>query len=232
MHSREVEIGLRLAAALADFWRLGSHVRDGVRWLDGLLAPAEAVARTEARARALLAAAGLRAWVTDPEAYLRLSDEALSIYREQEDASGLAVALSSVGWGELQNARLDAAQQHLAEAKELNSELGNRRAAADCANGLAIAALLEARPEKARPLFAEAMVVFDELGDKYYVGLTSLMSADVDRREGRLDAADETIHAALAAFRELDRQWGSRGRCTPLGPWHLRGGNTSGRCGS
>ena len=45
--SGEAEEGLRLAAALRDYWRLGSHFREGVRWLDDLLALPAASERTQ-----------------------------------------------------------------------------------------------------------------------------------------------------------------------------------------
>ena len=38
MHAQEADLGLRLAAALGDYWRLASHVREGVHRLTELLA--------------------------------------------------------------------------------------------------------------------------------------------------------------------------------------------------
>ena len=71
LRSGEVELGLRLSAALSDFWRLGSHVREGVRWLADFLALPEAAGSTHLRARALTAAGELHVWIDAPEAYLR-----------------------------------------------------------------------------------------------------------------------------------------------------------------
>jgi len=78
LRSGEAELGLRLGAALSVFWRLGSHVREGVRWLDDLLALPGAAGSTPRRARALTAAGELHGWINMPEAYLRFAQEAVA----------------------------------------------------------------------------------------------------------------------------------------------------------
>lgn len=57
----DVELGLRLAAALARFWFIRGHVHEGSTWLDRLLASAHAGHPRLARANALTAA-GILAW--------------------------------------------------------------------------------------------------------------------------------------------------------------------------
>ena len=70
LRSGEVGAGLRLGAALSDFWRLGGHVREGLRWLGDVLTLPGAAGSTLPRARALTAAGGLHVWINAPEVYL------------------------------------------------------------------------------------------------------------------------------------------------------------------
>jgi hypothetical protein len=132
--SGEAELGLRLGAALGDFWRLGSHVREGVRWLGSLLALPGAAGSTLVRARALHAAGELLAWINKPEDYLRFSQEAVAIYRDLGDSRGMAAALQELGWAELELGHLDGARTQLAEARRLSIGLGDRQKAGECSN--------------------------------------------------------------------------------------------------
>jgi predicted ATPase len=209
LRSGEAELGLRLGAALGDFWRIGSHVREGVRWLGGLLALPGAAGSTLARARALHAAGELHAWINMPEAYLRFAQEAVAIYRDLGDARGIAAAVQELGWAELQLGRLDRARTQLEEARRLSLGLGDRQKAGECSNGLGMLALLEDRPEQARPLFEDALGTFRDLSNTYWVALMELIVSQVDRREGKFEAADKRIRAGLSAFQQLDSLMGT-----------------------
>ena len=85
MHAPEVDLGLRLAAALDDFWRLASHVREGVSRLTELLAVDVGGTATLRRGRALNVLSGLHGWIDDPERMAAASEEALAIYRDLDD---------------------------------------------------------------------------------------------------------------------------------------------------
>jgi predicted ATPase/class 3 adenylate cyclase len=205
----EAELGLRLGAALSAFWRVGSHVREGVRWLDALLAMPEASTSTPLRARALTASGELHAWINVPETYLGLAQEAVAIYRELGDSPGVAAAVQEVGWAQLQLGRLDEARGNLEEARGLCIGLGDRRKAAECSNGLGTLALLEDRPDQARPLLEEALETFKDLHDPYWIGLMELIVSQVDEKLDNLEAAERRIRAALSTFRQLDSEMGT-----------------------
>jgi tetratricopeptide (TPR) repeat protein len=209
LHSGEAELGLRLSAALSDFWRLGSHVREGVRWLGDLLAQPEAAGSTRLRARALTAAGELHAWINMPEAYLRFAQEAVAIYRDLGDSRGIAAALQELGWAQLQLGHLDGARTELEEARKLSIGLGDRQKAGECSNGLGMLALLKDRPEQARPLFEDALETFKDLRNTYWVALMELIVSQVDRREGKFEAADKRIRSGLSAFQQLDSLMGT-----------------------
>ncbi|MFN2557961.1 MAG: AAA family ATPase [Nitriliruptorales bacterium] len=209
LQSGEAELGLRLAAALVDFWRLGSHPREGVRWLGELLALPRAAGNALVRARALTAAADLHGWIAEPEAFLRFAQEAVTIYRELGDPGGIAEALQNLGWAQLQAGRLEAARVNFEEAREHNIALGNQFRAASCTNGLGMVAQFEGRLDQARLLFEDALETFKDLRDAYWVALLETMVGGVDRMEGKVEAADRRFRASLSAFRQIDNLMGT-----------------------
>jgi predicted ATPase len=202
--SGEAELGLRLGAALREFWRLGGHFRAGVRWLEELLALPGAAAPTLLRARALTAAADLSSWIGEPEAYLRFAEEATSIYRDLRDGQGMPDALAELGVAQMLAGRLDAARVTLQEARELNLRLGNRQKAGACAHGLGVVALLEGRSQEARELLESALATFQELRDPYWTAFTERMMGHADRIEGNGEAAEKWYRASLLTSRQHD----------------------------
>ncbi|MDP8931343.1 MAG: tetratricopeptide repeat protein, partial [Actinomycetota bacterium] len=209
LQSGEVELGLHLAAALRDFWRLGSHVREGVRWLGELLALPRAAGSRPLRARALSAAAQLHAWIGDTEASLRFAEEAVAIYRDLADPRGVPAALPELGWAQLAVGQLELARGSLEEARELHVRLGNRQKAGESIDGLGMLALLEGRPEEARALFEEALETFNDLHDAFWSALTELLLGQVDRTEGKLEAAEQRYRTSLSKARQLDSLMGT-----------------------
>jgi tetratricopeptide (TPR) repeat protein len=161
------------------------------------------------RARALSAAGELHAWIDDPQAYLRFADEALAIFREGGDVAALPAAIQNLGWAQLQTGHLEAAAANLSEARKLDVELGNLQTAANAMIGLGVLAVIEGRPWEARPLYADALKIFKDLGNTYYVGLVECMFAQCDRNEGDLDAAENRIRLGLSAYQEIENLMGT-----------------------
>jgi predicted ATPase/class 3 adenylate cyclase len=209
LQSGEEALGLRLAAVLPDFWRLGSHVREGRRWLYDLLALPPAAGNTLLRARALTAAAGLAGFVDATDEHLRFAEEAAAAYRDLGDPLEATEALEALGWARLQAGRLAAARASLLEAKRRNVDLGNRRKAGQCSMALGTVAVLEGHPDQARPLFEEALATFEDLHDTFWVAFTHLSVGHVDRLKGSDEAAEKRYRLSLSLFRQLDSPMGT-----------------------
>jgi predicted ATPase/DNA-binding XRE family transcriptional regulator len=88
---REVQIGLRLAVALEQFWELRSYLGEGTRWLAELLAIAEDE-EPELKAAALRIA-GNRTFAFDISSAAELTEQSLALYRQLADERGAAEAL-------------------------------------------------------------------------------------------------------------------------------------------
>ncbi|MDQ4038080.1 MAG: AAA family ATPase [Actinomycetota bacterium] len=209
LHSGEAELGLRLCAALKDFWRVSSHVREGVRWLTEVLAMPNAATNTLVRAKALSAAGDMHGWINDPDAFLRFAEEALAILRELGDLPELPDAIQNLGWAQLQTGRLEAAASKLSEARDLYLGQGDLQGAAHAAMGLGVLAVIQGRAADARPLYEEALQTFQDVGNTYYVGLVECMLAQCDRNEGKLDAAQARIRAGLSSYRAIKSTMGT-----------------------
>lgn len=202
LDSGNADLGLRLAAALRDFWRLSYHFVEGVRWLDELLGLPAAAHRTAVRARALTSAADLSSWMGETEGYLRRAEEAVSIYRELNDEHGLPDALEELGVAYMGMGQGEAAQASLQEAREMNVALGNRQKAGECTLALGMGSMMGGQAEAARGLVLEALATFRELGDPYWNALAHIFMAGVERVAGNEEAAEAWVRTSLALARD------------------------------
>jgi non-specific serine/threonine protein kinase len=205
---QEAELGLRLAAALGDYWRLASHVREGVHRLTELLSLDAARAPTPLRARALIAMGGLHGWIADPERMAAVADEALAIYRDLGDEHGLAVATEMVGWAHLQRGHLQAAKADLSDAVDRYITLGLPQNATAAMPGLGVIAQFEGDLVAARRMFQAATEDLRKHNDLFMAAMTEIMVGGVDLREGNLQAAERRYDAGLSTYLGIDNVMG------------------------
>jgi len=90
------EIGLRLAAALGEFWWPRGHVSEGRRWLAAALACSGA-ATVATRAKALYRAGELAYAQGEYGTAATLLEESLTLYRDLGDTRGIACVLRGLG---------------------------------------------------------------------------------------------------------------------------------------
>ena len=95
-HTGNADWGLRLGAALFQFWDMREHLTEGRDRLGKLLKLDSAAARSNIRARALFAAGVLATEQADYAAASALTGESLEIARELNDARGVAIALNAL----------------------------------------------------------------------------------------------------------------------------------------
>lgn len=98
----DADPGLRLAAALVQFWGPRGHAVEGARALVRQLERPEARDPTPARGRALGALSHLLSnWLGDPGPALAYAEEALAIARRSQDDHLVALALQRLAWAHL-----------------------------------------------------------------------------------------------------------------------------------
>jgi predicted ATPase/DNA-binding XRE family transcriptional regulator len=120
---RDVQIGLRLAVALEQFWELRSYLSEGARWLAELLTIAEDE-EPELQAAALRIA-GNRTFAFDIASAAELTERSLALYRQLADEHGAAEALHQRGLVAFYQADYGRAADCLAEGLALARGLGD-----------------------------------------------------------------------------------------------------------
>ncbi len=203
VEEQDPALGLRLAAALREYWRLSGHYGEGRRWLDRLLAMPGADERNAHRGWALVAAADLSGWVGDLEGYMPRAAEALEIFRELGDRAGTADALEEVGAAAMLTGDLATARPAWEESRDLQLELGNLHKAAESFMGVGMVDIIAKEPERARTSLAEATRRFEELGDRFWVAFTGRFLAVASRQAGDHAAAREWYGRSLREFLDL-----------------------------
>jgi predicted ATPase len=133
-----VETELRLAGALAGFWRVHGHLTEGRARLEKALARSAALGRTAARAKALHGCGELQ---HDPAAGHRCFSESLGIRRELGDRSGIARSLVHLAWTAQKSGDEVTAEALATESLTLMRELGNSWGLAAALNCLGTVAL-------------------------------------------------------------------------------------------
>ena len=197
------ETGLRLAAALRDFWRYRGRHREGRVWLEAALAHPGAAARTAARAEALCVAGQMARALGDRAAARPRLEASVALWRELGDACGLGRALAQLG---LLTTASDAsaARALLEEAVALARAAGARP---DLALTLRMLGNVEApRPAAAAGPSAleESATIFRELGDGWGLGVALTGLAGRALQAGDEAAARAYYEEALAHRREVD----------------------------
>jgi predicted ATPase/DNA-binding SARP family transcriptional activator len=156
---------LRLASALWWFWMARGYFAEASRRLDDALAAAPEP--TPARARTLLAAAGmtLRLRSGESERVVALGEEAVAIARASGDRLTVARALERHGvivMGSFGFARAEAA---FAEALDLAVEAGDDEIAVAIMQAQGVLAAGRGENAAARTLFAESLALLDRIRD-------------------------------------------------------------------
>jgi predicted ATPase len=213
----EAEWGLRMGAALFQFWVTREHLAEGRDRLSRILALPKASGRTRARARALFAAGALAGEQSDYAAGQAILQEATEINRELGDRWGLAVCLNALAVHALDQGDGAAARALLEEALTVWRDLGDRAAVARCLSNLANAAKAERDYPRARALHEEALAIFSELGNTTGVAWELSSQGDVARQQGEFEAARVLYEKSLSLFRDGRDRAGMAGALADLG---------------
>ena len=205
---KEPETALRLAGMLARFWEIRSHYVEGSRWLEAALRLSDRLeaATTDSATRAkLLSEAGTFAFYrADFDHAIVLHGEALELYREVGDDSGVAFALMCLGAQHTEKGDYERAAPFLEEALALSRRIGDKRNIAGTLHNLAEVERQRGNYERAKTLGMESMALAREMEDKWqlarivgWVGLLTVFSGDEH------DLAEGFLKESLTLNREI-----------------------------
>ena len=204
---KEPETALRLAGMLARFWEIRSDFSEGSRWLEAALRQSgRSNTITEAATRAkLLSEAGTFAYHrADYDHATALHGEALELYRELGDDSGVAFALMCLGAQYSDKGDYERAAPFFEEALALSRRIGDRRNMAGTLHNLADVERQRGNYERAKTLGMESIALAREMEDKWqlahfvgWVGLLTVFSLDEH------DLAERFLKESLTLNREI-----------------------------
>jgi predicted ATPase/DNA-binding SARP family transcriptional activator len=203
LDSGETTLGLRLAAALWEFWWVRGYLAEGRRWLDNVLARG-ADEPAELRARALHAAASLATRQGDYDRAAALSEQSLALWEELGDVSGTARSLLSLGTVAAEQGDHERAIELSERAAELYGESGDRRGHALAVSNLGGIALERGEYAKAAELSEQAYGLFETLEDSEGMAFALVNQGFAALSEHRHDRALELLRRALRSLAELE----------------------------
>ncbi|HXM57797.1 MAG TPA: tetratricopeptide repeat protein [Candidatus Dormibacteraeota bacterium] len=199
----DAETGLRLAAALQDFWLDRGHAREGLAVLERLLQTGDP-AHPAVRAAALRTAGALAWRVGQDELAAARFRESAAIARRLADDRGLAEALRGLG------PALDRLGQHEAslalfeEAVALMRELDDLPELATALMHLGVAVSRDGHTARAIALYEEALAIYRGLDDALGTAMCLVNLGNQTRQRGDVALGRARIEEAAAIARRLD----------------------------
>lgn len=160
------ERALRLAGAMAAFWRLRGYLRKGANLLEACLAAAGPHAGTEVWVKATVGAGTLSAMLGDFTAAEARGQDALRAAERMGDDAAAARALTLLGSVTMYQGRPTAAAELLEQGVHMARQAHDDRCLADALGRCGQAHMLQVDHNAALPLFAECYDVARGLGDR------------------------------------------------------------------
>jgi predicted ATPase/DNA-binding CsgD family transcriptional regulator/Tfp pilus assembly protein PilF len=227
----DVDLGLRMAGAMGEFWKIHGHIREARTYLTTLLARAGTAAPTHGRAKAVTIAARMALTEDDPVARA-LYEESLSLWRTLGDKYGISLALMGLGHVALYAGDLETARTRYAEALALRREVGNKRGTASALESLGDVAVQQGDYPQAITLCEESLALSREIDDTWgvihalagiaavcahrgeYTRATALLEEGLTLAQALCSRS--TIAALLGALGQLAAQQGEYDRAAAL----------------
>src|SRR6202166_600993 len=215
--SGNAEWGLRLGAALFQFWETREHLTEGRDRLEKLLKLGGAAARSNSRARVLFAAGVLAAAAGGRRPARTLLEESLQIARELQDTRGVGIALNALAVNARDDGDMSTARSLFEESLAVWRDLNDRAMVARALSNVASVVKSQRNYALARSLHEESRVIFEELGDSTCIAWSLNYQGDVAQEQGEISVARELYEQSLKIFRKLGDKWGVAGCLMDLG---------------
>ena len=189
---------LRLIRAVWRFWHLHSHLADGRRWAEEVLALPGAAGRTRERIQGLTALGGVTYWQQDVPAFRRAYEEALAIATDLRDTAEVAEQTYNLSFAHALEKDFEGMLALIHRSRALFEALGNRRGVADCQWILGIAARIGGDLDQSRALEEDSLRIHREIGDRFGATVALYALGRTALEQGDLDVAEACFREALA----------------------------------
>jgi len=202
----DAELGLRIAAVLAWFWRLRGHLTEGRGWLEAILKTCPD--RIALRSKALTGTVLLTYGQGDYVRAMTLAEESLAIARELEDDSAIGWALHSMGRVLHSKAEYEQAAVVLEESLERFRATGDLVGSAYSSWYSGNVVREKSDYETATPLYADALRFARQAGDTWAIASSILQAGIVAFKQRDLEEASTLLKESLANYRDIRAPWG------------------------
>jgi predicted ATPase/DNA-binding SARP family transcriptional activator/DNA-binding CsgD family transcriptional regulator len=183
MEQGEAELGLRLGAALAEFWHLHVHHSEARRWLEGALA--KEGGPPAARMKALERACFLAWEQGDYERAMAFGEEGLVLARRFEETTSAAAILVNVGSVAMSQMEVDRASALLEEAVAMYRASGDDWGLSHALYVLGLVAIVQRDHDRAMARHEESLALAQRAGNEVGIvqalglgALTALVRGD------------------------------------------------------
>jgi non-specific serine/threonine protein kinase len=217
LDSGDVDLGLRLAAAMVRFWTIRCHFSEGRKWFERCidLAQRDGKVDQDALATILNGAGNFATMRGDFVVADDLLRQSLQLRRERGDQMGAARTLLNLGNVAFSRGDHAAATRLFEESLDIRRQLGDTRGMARVLSNLSVLARDGGDVERMTDLAEEALVLARQVGDQEGIAL-ALVSLGVAAHV-RQDFADalQLLKQSLSLFAEL-RHWREIAECIEL----------------
>jgi predicted ATPase/DNA-binding XRE family transcriptional regulator len=217
----EMDLALRLAAALVRFWTVRCYFSEGRGWFDRLIGSGESVAQSDGTSnRDALATVinGAGNFATMRGDYATAGDllrQSLRLRRELGDQMGSARTLMNLGNVAYSQGDHTGATQLFEECLEIRRQLGDTRGTARVLNNLSVLARDSGHVEHMADLADEALVLSRQVGDQEGIALALVSLGVAAQLRQNLAEAMLLLKQSLSLFAEL-RHWREIAECIEL----------------
>jgi non-specific serine/threonine protein kinase len=195
--------GLRLCAALQQFWFTRGHLSEGREWCVRAVEKAPAGERTPERAKVLHVASLLAYFQGDYLAARAQSQESLAIRRQLSDRRGMAASLNILGAVAIDEGDFASARALHEESLAIVRQLGNRLGIANSLSNLGVVAYEQSDFVRARALYEESLAIERELGNSGGIATSLSDLGALAHKQGDYAAAGALRRESLMIRREL-----------------------------
>ncbi|HEY1391426.1 MAG TPA: LuxR C-terminal-related transcriptional regulator [Ktedonobacterales bacterium] len=206
--AREVDGAARMALALWRFWHFRTYQREGLRWLEQILALDATHPLPDVLRPRLFNALGVLAHrAARFDRATRYHAEALRLWTDAGDRAGMAQALFDMGWQHFDQVQLEPAKQCAMESLSLAESVGDARL---IASALIVSALVDSQSGRVGgviPSIERSVAIWRELGDLDYLATALALLAVAYQQTGD----HESAKPLLAESVRLHVQLGSYG---------------------
>ncbi len=195
--------GLRLAAALQEFWRIRGYLTEGREWLSAILSHPGGQEYTIARADALNGAAVLARMQGDYEALHTLNEASLKVFRKLGNKKGIAATLNISGYMAFEQGDYARTRVLLEESLAIFREIGEKSNVAALVSNLGNLACEQGDYDRAQALYQESLGAAREMGDERHAAEFLANLSAVAQQQGDYDKARSLQQESLTAFQKL-----------------------------